>query len=455
MSDACNLNFFLFPSSFRCDVQPGRLRLSSDPFLSFEDLDSISGQPIPVNLLIPLEDTGIMPVRYYNPMPAHLSSVFSCLGVEGLDGIMNAFPEVFQNASDNVQGLALLSIARAMKPFGEALAHHVHKFVDMLESPSLTLTWSAVQCLSHMMERQDLRVAMEPHIPKVLSLLSRRHAYRTPWLYCDDLDLQYDWSYSDGLLMLAGATCGLLSRCDFFEPHAEGVVRGFMLQVNEKEAEVELRRFQGCVQRKTHGAYMCFMKRCTSMTASFSLLFNSACWRSGFVQQCLDLLGDAGACQRALFLLCAARPMPTFTKTDATACASLLCPFLNHPCWQLRVCAIHSLQRLMAGCVDVRLRSHNVHIISGLLNDSWPFVRQSAATAIGCLGSKAVQYKRALLALLKDSNSHIRYASLITLGGCMAKVRPHAMEIAHHLNDTNPKCRMAALRALKCLEASP
>jgi hypothetical protein len=78
-------------------------------------------------------------------------------------------------------------------------------------------------------------------------------------------------------------------------------------------------------------------------------------------------------------------------------------------------------------------------------------VRQSAAAALACLGGKAALHKDALLELLHDSCEHVRYASLVTLGGLAAKARPLTSAIVKHLNDSSFKCRMAALRALKCM----
>jgi len=71
--------------------------------------------------------------------------------------------------------------------------------------------------------------------------------------------------------------------------------------------------------------------------------------------------------------------------------------------------------------------------------------------ALGCLGRGALRYQWQLLALLTDDSNHVRYASLVTLGGLLAKAKPHSKTIARHLNDKDAKCRMASLRALKCM----
>lgn len=170
------------------------------------------------------------------------------------------------------------------------------------------------------------------------------------------------------------------------------------------------------------------------------------------MQQCLEMFKHAGPCQKALFLVCAARSMSTSNLIDdCKLAASVLSPLLHDSSWQLRACAIQCLQRLMSGYIEAEASAHS---ISALLSDPEPFVRQSAATAVGCLGSKAVRYKHALCTLLQDSCNHVRYAGLITIGGFMAKGRPLTKTVARHLNDKDPKCRMAALRALKCMGCS-
>jgi len=112
----------------------------------------------------------------------------------------------------------------------------------------------------------------------------------------------------------------------------------------------------------------------------------------------------------------------------------------------VRMCAIHCLQRLMAGRMGPE---PHIHEIALLLKDREPFVRQSAATALGCLGRRVARYEEALLSLLEDDCCSVRYAVLVTLGGLMALARRHSRTISKHLHDKNPRCRMAALRVLK------
>jgi hypothetical protein len=110
------------------------------------------------------------------------------------------------------------------------------------------------------------------------------------------------------------------------------------------------------------------------------------------------------------------------------------------------MCSVYCFQRILAGNM-----APHADAITALLTDEEPFVRSSAATALGCLGRCASRYQRSLLALLKDMNGFVRYASLITLGGMLAKALPYSSAIAEHLTDSNFRCRMAALRALKCM----
>jgi len=99
--------------------------------------------------------------------------------------------------------------------------------------------------------------------------------------------------------------------------------------------------------------------------------------------------------------------------------------------------------------------AYHADAIAARLQDTESCVRQAAAVALGCLGRRgAVRYQRQLLALLTDDSNHVRYASLVTLGGLLATARPHSATIARHLNDEDARCRMAALRALKCMGAA-
>merc|ERR1712232_907361 len=55
--------------------------------------------------------------------------------------------------------------------------------------------------------------------------------------------------------------------------------------------------------------------------------------------------------------------------------------------------------------------------IAARLCDDDPFVRQCAASALGCLGRGAVRYRNSLVQLLSDPCKNVRYACLVTLGG--------------------------------------
>merc|ERR1712083_1253932 len=116
-------------------------------------------------------------------------------------------------------------------------------------------------------------------------------------------------------------------------------------------------------------------------------------------------------------------------------CASWFSSLLSDPNWQIRMCGIHCLQRSLAGTM-----AHHADAVAARLEDKESCVRQAAAIALGCLGRGAVRYQRQLLALLTDDSNHVRYASLVTLGGLLAKARPHSTTIARHLNDKDARC---------------
>jgi len=133
-------------------------------------------------------------------------------------------------------------------------------------------------------------------------------------------------------------------------------------------------------------------------------------------------------------------------KSHARICASWFASLLCSDIWQLRICAILALQRTLAGNMAIHADS-----IAARLLDDHPFVRQSAALALGCLGRTSSRYSLELIALLAEKSSSIRHASLVTLGCMFTKALPHAPAIAAHLLDESFKCRMAALWAIKCM----
>ena len=82
-----------------------------------------------------------------------------------------------------------------------------------------------------------------------------------------------------------------------------------------------------------------------------------------------------------------------------------------------------------------------------LEKDPWPFVRASAATALGAFPS-AVDIDRSLAASLRDSSARVRTAAIDALGSHRA--RSFAPQIAEHADDENEPIdvRLAAVRAL-------
>ena len=96
---------------------------------------------------------------------------------------------------------------------------------------------------------------------------------------------------------------------------------------------------------------------------------------------------------------------------------------------------------------DERASPATVAIEHLLEKDPWPFVRASAATALGAFPS-AVDIDRSLAASLKDPSARVRTAAIDALGAHRA--RSFATQIAEHADDENEPIdvRLAAIRAL-------
>jgi len=103
-------------------------------------------------------------------------------------------------------------------------------------------------------------------------------------------------------------------------------------------------------------------------------------WCEGIMQAYAEISCQDGPFQKALLLWCTAQPMPTCSKSQASGCATWFSALLHDVDWQLRMCGIYCLQRLMAGCMEPEPL---IHEISVLLKDKDSFVRQSAALVIG------------------------------------------------------------------------
>eukprot|EP00930_Biecheleria_cincta_P035501 TRINITY_DN24417_c0_g1_i1.p1 TRINITY_DN24417_c0_g1~~TRINITY_DN24417_c0_g1_i1.p1 ORF type:complete len:866 (-),score=110.12 TRINITY_DN24417_c0_g1_i1:120-2354(-) len=393
--------------------------------------------------------------RHCPPLLSYLSSVFSAMGVGGIASLVEHFQHVFEPADECHKGLFLLSIGRAMMPFTASHSQYISWFASFLKERPVRLSLYAVQSLIEILKCPELQPEFEQYIPEVFSLLCRSQT-----VGADNEFPAMPGRVHGGapwLEILSPAACKLLGKLgDRVVPHARLIVSTFMTHASEATASEEIDRFQRIVIRKAHGAFATFLKETTSTVASFSSLLNSlgyGCY-AAIMRHSTEMFLTAGPCQQALMLLCMARPFPTFTKAEAADCAPWIIPFLRNPSWQVRACAIVCIQRLMAGYMGPEPHAHD---IATLLGDPVPFVRQLAATAIGCLGRNAVRYKKTLLRLLADSFASVRYSTLVTLGGLMALACPHSHAIAAHLKDIDPKCRMAALRALKCMgkTASP
>jgi len=357
-----------------------------------------------------------------------LHSLLSAIGPAGLHVIMDGFSDTFHGTQECQKKVALAAIADAMLSFNELQLHCIDWLAAFISESNVWLSYYALQFLNHMMlKNPDLSIAMEPYIPTVLSC--------------------FDWRVESFFLL--SAACKFLGNYSHHVvPHMKHIVSAFLASIREEDARREIAVFQQLVKRKPHGAYMFYMKSRGSLAPVFSLFFKRLGYEccTSILHEYADIPSHAGPSQKALLLLSAAQLLPTFTKSQASVCATWFSVLLNDVNWQLRMCAIYCLQRLMAGYMGPE---PHIHGIALLLEDKEPFVRQSAATALGCLGRRVVCYEKTLLSLLMDYCSSVRYAALVTLGGLMALARRHYRTISRYLDDKDPKCRMAALRVLK------
>jgi hypothetical protein len=375
---------------------------------------------------------------------ANISSVLSSMGSETTATIMDSFPAIFKDAGPCQKGLALLSIARAM-PMNEVNTLCVSWFATFLDEPIVPLQWCAVHSLCHVLENAALHHEMEAYICKVVPLLTRRDdtAVGACPLLAGEL--------ADHRSLQMGG-CMLLAKLGHLVvPYTHDIIIALLSNIDCADANAAINGFRHCMQKKSHSSYMYswLKKAASSAILGFSRIFNAIGY-DGFrviIGNPPTIWSKASPCQKALVLLAAARPLPTFSKSAAAACSAWFSCLLKDPNWEMRMCAIHCLQRTMAG----NMVPHAADAIAAMLVDDVPFVRQSAATALGCLGRRAVLYRDGLLRLLSDDCCHVRYASLVTLGCLLAQARPLDRHIAVHLNDKSAKCRMAALRVLKCM----
>eukprot|EP00931_Biecheleriopsis_adriatica_P019453 TRINITY_DN13246_c1_g2_i1.p1 TRINITY_DN13246_c1_g2~~TRINITY_DN13246_c1_g2_i1.p1 ORF type:complete len:825 (+),score=113.95 TRINITY_DN13246_c1_g2_i1:92-2476(+) len=371
-------------------------------------------------------------------LPVSLSSLFSAMGPEALQTIMENCSETLHEFRHYQKCLLLLSIARSSMCFDELAPRFAAWFANFLDSDEVDLSWCALEYLSALASQSnECRSAAEVYVPKVMPLLARR-------------DGEDGHHHRDKLDSMRLAACKLLVRCqDVLKAHAADVIGAFFGQVDENTAQQDINRFVHKVCAKSHGAYADFTKRTSREVNQFTQLF-SCLGYEGFTAISLlpEMFGNAGIGQKALLLLCAAMPFPRFDKSEALISAAWISQFLKDPHWQLRLAATHCLQRLMAGYMGPEPHAHK---LAPLLRDKKDFVRQSAAIALGCLGRNAVRHVFSLLSLLKDDCFQVRYASLLTLGGLRALAKPYTDEIAKQIESKDAKCRMAALRALKLM----
>jgi hypothetical protein len=175
-------------------------------------------------------------------------------------------------------------------------------------------------------------------------------------------------------------------------------------------------------------------------------------WKAGFVgiravMSAFDkTLRQAGRNQKALLLMCAACGLPKLDRAQSAVCASWCSRLLHDPSPELRVCGVIWLQRLLAGN-----KVPEAAQIGELLGDNHDGVRRAAIVALGSLGCQAAAFQEALLEQLGHPSAQIRYAALKTLGSLQATARPSAYRIATMLQDDVTACRVAALRALRCI----
>jgi len=358
------------------------------------------------------------------------------MGAECVEAIAANFCEVTEGWGDCPKGLLLLVLGRVVLPSQDMYAEHAHWLANFITASHPELTWCALQSLSHMNVDTDSNPMLEVHVPAVASLLA------SPLLRAHEQNFD-TWE------VIVAASRFLCSLDPFRHMDvAMTVVTALPLHIDEEHAKTEMRSFSNYVCQRHHGAYSHFTKRPDSCIQVFSRLFNKLGYNGIAAMEKADLLASASDCQKAFLLLCAASPMNTFNRADGKACAWWILPHLRSASWEVRVAALHCLQRLMAGYMGPE---PHAHAVASLLKDEASSVRASAASILGCLGRRASRYEKELLSLLEDTHWNVRYASLVTLGGLMAAARPHASKIACRLNDAHSKCRMAALRALKCM----
>jgi hypothetical protein len=394
-------------------------------------------------------------------LPLAFGLLFKSMGLASIVRIMHSYSKRVQGVGEWHKAVVLLSITRALlgvknedqqqetaekegSDIGEETSVLVEWFIPFLSDSAKVVRKCALTCLCRIVRSFELHAVVEPYFDEVLALLVGGRAAGPSW----GMDRHHRETYyaeAGELLQILGSR---------LVPHTRRIIAAFFDCVCEDDARAELAAFQREVENKNHGAYMYFLKENkTSILTIFTYVLETLGFEgfSLLMQDYSETVGAlVGPCQKAAMLWCFAKALPTFSKAHAAKCAAWIAPFLADPSWHLRMCAIHCLQRTLAGNMVL-----HADAIAACLHDQEPFVRQSAAAALGCLGRKgAMKYRWKLLTLEHDASRHVRYAALVALGGLLAKARPFSRIIAKHLDDEDPKCRMAALRALKLMGES-
>jgi hypothetical protein len=163
-------------------------------------------------------------------------------------------------------------------------------------------------------------------------------------------------------------------------------------------------------------------------------------------------LQEAGVCQRAVLLLCAAAPLPWLGQKKASACAAWFGELLSHKHAEFRFVAILAMQRLLAvGHPTGRLEAS----MPALLHDDSSAVCWAALLVLGALGRRrAAPLRGALLAQLEAPNAstRIRLAALKALRGLAPVEGPERELVAGFLGDS--ACAASALRLLQLAGAT-
>eukprot|EP00928_Gymnodinium_smaydae_P040691 TRINITY_DN27575_c0_g1_i1.p1 TRINITY_DN27575_c0_g1~~TRINITY_DN27575_c0_g1_i1.p1 ORF type:complete len:817 (-),score=111.91 TRINITY_DN27575_c0_g1_i1:167-2617(-) len=380
--------------------------------------------------------------------PSEYAAVLAAMGHDALLALCDNLADLLSHCEEMEQRIiVLLALAKAIAGtslWDTAHAGYVQCFVPFLKDAQPFLRWCGACCLSHILQtRAGMASFILPYVEDVSRLFLPANAI------VEALGT-YAYQRSHVKIAMSMTACKLLVQlgAEWLPSHFSSVFHAMLSSCDDYVAQNELTRFQRCIEKKSHGSFVySWLKGQSSVNVlGFSDVFLFLGY-DGFLAMRNEFASDdsrATTCQRALMLLIASRAFPTFSKVAALESAAWMATLLKSSSWELRMSAVHGLQRLLAGNMLPQ-----VHDIVASLGDEMSFVRQLAATALGCCGRTAARYHTKLLPLLRDPSCHVRYSALVTLGGCLAKALPFERVIVKHLTDSSAKCRMAALRALK------